>query len=319
MQSHTGNGIILSSLDSGSIEHCRAWNNGENCISRGGGPIGIWVWDARRVIIQFCEAFENKTGNQADGGGFDLDGGCVECIMQYNYSHDNHGAGFGIYQYSGAREFRDNIVRYNISENDGVNNHYGGIYLWSTDASGGIFNTRIYNNTVFVGESTRGAAIADIPDKETNYIHRTEVYNNVFVGIAGKPLIDVPNPSGEWTFAGNLYYTYGDEISIRWDGKEYKSVEEWTEATGQESLGGKPTGLEADPQLYKPGLAGIRGEGADINRMAFYRISPTSPAVGKGLNLAELFGWEPGYRDFFGTNITQVKRFDIGAHQVSEQ
>jgi len=128
---HTGNGIVLSSVDSGMIEYCTAFNNGEFCENpTSGGPIGIWVWDSRGVTIQFCESYDNKTGNFADGGGFDLDGGCVNCIMQYNYSHGNHGAGYGIYQYSNAREFKNNIVRYNISKNDGLNNKYGGIYLF---------------------------------------------------------------------------------------------------------------------------------------------------------------------------------------------
>jgi len=40
--------------------------------------------------------------------------------MQYNYSHDNDGAGYGIYEYVGAPPWSNNIVRFNISQNDGA-------------------------------------------------------------------------------------------------------------------------------------------------------------------------------------------------------
>ena len=69
---HSGNGIVLSSLDGGVIEYCTVYNTGEfSDDMNSGGPIGIWAWDSRNVVIQFCEAYNNKTGNSADGGGFD--------------------------------------------------------------------------------------------------------------------------------------------------------------------------------------------------------------------------------------------------------
>src|SRR5262249_5722263 len=50
--SHTGNGIILSDVDGGTIERCVAWNNGARCTYSGGGPVGIWAWDSNAVVIQ---------------------------------------------------------------------------------------------------------------------------------------------------------------------------------------------------------------------------------------------------------------------------
>ena len=91
--SHTGNGILLSAVDGAIIEYCEAFNNGALNSGTEGGPFGIWVWEASNVVIQFCESHHNRTNNGKDGGGFDLDGGSVGCILQYNYSHDNHGAG----------------------------------------------------------------------------------------------------------------------------------------------------------------------------------------------------------------------------------
>src|SRR3712207_8524244 len=52
---------------------------------------------------------------------------CNNSIMQYNYSHDNYGAGYLLARYSSAPAMSNLTIRYNISENDGRKNDYGGI------------------------------------------------------------------------------------------------------------------------------------------------------------------------------------------------
>jgi hypothetical protein len=316
---HSGNGIILSSVDGGMIEYCTANNNGEfSDDPKSGGPIGIWFWDTRNGIIQFCESYDNKTGNKADGGGFDLDGGCVNCIMQCNYSHGNHGAGYGIYQYTNAREFKDNIVRYNISENDGTNNKYGGINLWSTNSSGGIQKTKIYNNTITVSPTTRGVGIGEFPDEEgVSYIYGTEIYNNIIVSMAGKRLIDIPFPGDRWTFKGNCYWAYDGDIEISWGGTIYTSLQEWREATGQERLKGKDVGFQTDPELTNPGQVATVGDPRRLNTLNGYHLEQSSLLIDHGLDLKSLFGIDPGSRDFYGTSIPTGDNYDIGAHEFN--
>ena len=73
--SHSGNGIVLAQVDRATIEYCCAYENGRLNDYEGGGPVGIWAWDANRVLIQFNESHHNRTGSSKDGGGFDLDGG----------------------------------------------------------------------------------------------------------------------------------------------------------------------------------------------------------------------------------------------------
>jgi hypothetical protein len=315
---HSGNGIIVSSLDSGLIEYCVAFNNGENSdCPTSGGPIGIWAWDSRNVVIQYCEAYENKTGNRADGGGFDLDGGCVNCIMQYNYSHDNHGAGYGIYQYYGAREFSGNVIRYNISQNDGTNNRHGGINLWATNSSGGMKDTKIYNNTIFVSEVTKGAAIEEFPDQEgKSFIYGTEVYNNIFIATGGKNLIRIPCPNDGWTFRNNCYYTYGGDVRILWGDKTYNSLDEWCTATGQEKLDENLTGFDTDPGLEDPGKGGTIGDAHKLATLKAYMLKQTSPLVDKGLSIRSASGTDSGMRDFFGTPTPVGDKFDIGACEL---
>src|SRR5207302_2714042 len=72
--------------------------------------------------ISHCESYSNqKGGTGSDGGGFDLDNNSTNCVVQYNYSHDNVGAGYLIFDYddhTGQISTSNNIVRYNLSEND---------------------------------------------------------------------------------------------------------------------------------------------------------------------------------------------------------
>ena len=314
---HTGNGIIVSSIDGGIIEFCESYNNGELCGDpNSGGPVGIWAYDSHNVLIQFCESHNNKTGNEKDGGGFDLDGGCVNCVMQYNYSHDNYGAGYGIYQYIGARVFKDNTVRYNISENDGLTGKHGGINLWSTSSAGGIQNTRIYNNTVYLSSKAKGAAISDFTDTQgETYVYNTQIYNNIFISDAGKKLVDVPNPAGGWSFKGNCYWSSGAPLEIVWGTSTYASLAEWRSATGQEKIDGRDIGFEVDPQLVKAGGGGTIGDVRKLPTLKAYQLMESSPLIDAGLDIKALFGFDAGNRDYYGTEIPSGEKFDVGAHE----
>ncbi|MCP5097217.1 MAG: right-handed parallel beta-helix repeat-containing protein, partial [Chloroflexi bacterium] len=126
--SHSGNGIVIGGVQDVVIEHNTAYENGGLNPNFGGGPVGIWAYDCNRITIQFNESYSNHTGpNAVDGGGFDLDQGCSNSVMQYNFSHNNDGAGFLVWQNSGGKPMSNNVVRYNISENDGRHGNYGGI------------------------------------------------------------------------------------------------------------------------------------------------------------------------------------------------
>lgn len=134
---HSGSGILLEDVDDGLVERCVAHDNGAQCFSSVGGPAGIWTAGSNRVTIQDCESYRNHSGSQTDGDGFDLDGGSTNCVLQYNYSHHNDGAGILLYTYGGAPfEHRDNVVRYNVSENDALKSaKYGALFV-RNDGSG---------------------------------------------------------------------------------------------------------------------------------------------------------------------------------------
>lgn len=201
---HSGNGIVLSQVDGATIEYCEVYENGKLNKNESGGPVGIWTWDSNRVLIQFNKSHHNQTGSRKDGGGFDLDGGVRNSIVQYNHSHNNDGAGYLLAQFDGAKEFHNNVIRYNLSENDGRKNKYGGIHLWSTGANGGIRNTTIYQNTVLTSKSITGKPAA--VDCTSKGIHNIRFYNNTFKTDDSAALIrGEDNP--EVTFESNIHLT----------------------------------------------------------------------------------------------------------------
>ena len=111
---HSGNGILLGGVINGVIEYCEAMNNGWDMPRDGNGPVGIWGYMCDSLIIQRCYSHHNKTSLYGkDGGGFDIDGGITNSVIQYNISAYNEGTGYGIFQYKGAAVWKNNIMRYN--------------------------------------------------------------------------------------------------------------------------------------------------------------------------------------------------------------
>jgi hypothetical protein len=311
LSSHSGSGILLSFVDGAVIQYCEAWGNGalnEHC----GGPIGIWAWEANDVVIQFNEAHHNSAGTGCDGGGFDLDGGVTNRVMQYNYSHDNDGAGYGIFQFDWAHPFHDNVVRYNISENDG-RNRGASIHFWATDSNGGIQRTQVYGNTFYVGPDSTGAAVQDIGG---SLVSGTQIYNNIFVTAPGKRVVDIVDIDS-YTFKGNAYYTYGGSLEIRWSRGIYTSLDEWRSSSGQETHASLPVGMEIDPLLTDPGNGGTIGDPRDLASLTAYLLQPGSPVINRGLDLAVEFGIDPGPRDFWGNPLPAGAGLDIGAHEYT--
>ncbi|MDE0015177.1 MAG: right-handed parallel beta-helix repeat-containing protein [Candidatus Poribacteria bacterium] len=202
--SHSGNGIVLAQVDGAIIEHCRAYENGSLNDYEGGGPVGIWAWDANRVVIQFNESHHNRTGSSKDGAGFDLDGGVTNSVVQYNYSHDNDGAGYLLAQFEGAPPFYGNVLRYNLSVNDGRRNRYGGIHLWSTGANGGITDTTFYANSIYTAQSANGNPAA--VDCSSKGIRNIRLYNNCFQ-TDGKTVLVRGETNRNAIFEGNSFRT----------------------------------------------------------------------------------------------------------------
>ena len=205
---HSGNGILIGGVTNGTIEYCEAMNNGWDMPREGNGPVGIWAYQSDSITIQYCYAHNNKTSAKGkDGGGFDFDGGMTNSVMQYNFSANNEGAGYGLFQYYGASVWKNNIVRNNISYNDGRKNGQAGFLMWiAKDSPDPISNCLIYENTVV---NCYGHAMSFEPGAYPEFNFR----NNIFV-ITGHSISFVNGNYSGATFVHNQAWSTNRKIAL---------------------------------------------------------------------------------------------------------
>jgi Secretion system C-terminal sorting domain len=312
---YEGSGIVLEGVDGGIIQNCVAHDNGQNNTFCG-GPAGIWSLESNNVTIEYCESYRNHSGSGCDGAGFDLDGGVTNSILQYNYSHDNDGAGYLLGQYANARPWSNNTMRYNISQNDGITNE-GSIGVFKgpgTTMSG----ANIYNNTIYI--SPQAANPSESAVYFSNWItgiNNVAFYNNIFYTTGGLPFVNIPAGYSAF-FGGNIYWPSGNAFSILYQGNNYSSLDSWRTATGNEIVNGINTGFNSDPLLTNPGSGGTIGFGNSLTSLNAYQISSsTSPASNAALDLFSLYSINPGNTDFWGTILPGGTADGIGANQIS--
>ncbi len=294
---HSGNGILIGDAAAGTIEYNVAYNNGWYNTSTAGGPAAIWCYDSKNLIFQYNEAHHNGTGaGTPDGDGFDLDGGAVNCIMQYNYSHDNYGAGFLVWEYGNARiKNSGNIIRYNISQNDNTNNNntvYGGISMGPN-----CNNNLVYNNTFW---SVKGSSVFVTGGTGNKF------YNNIFATQGTAPCI--VSTSGSFFMNNNYYNPSG--FRVRFAGSTYTTLASFRN-TANEKYNGVAKGYNVNPQLTSPGTAGNVNTG-NPNVITHYIPLSGSAMINTGFNLTTL-GLNVGIRDFRKGSIPFGGGYDIGA------
>jgi hypothetical protein len=290
---NTGSGFVLGGVNGGIVEHCVAHDNGAECGYKV-AAVGMFAYDANDVTFQFNESYNTRTLS-IDGDGFDLDQNCTNCVMQYNYSHDNDAAGYMLCQMT-AGKHSNNIIRYNISENDCRKLSYGALHVFGPCKSA-VF----HNNTVFVngGPSSGGIRV---------YNHPTEIRftNNVISTTKGVPLLNVDAGSSNF-YQGNVYYSNGYAAKFYWSGVLSSGLSAFQSASGQEMLNGIAVGWEGNPQLTNPGVGSAAG----------YQLNAHSPLINTGLDLMNNFGINAGTRDYFGSLLPQGAAHDYGAHEFA--
>jgi hypothetical protein len=209
---------------------------------------GIWPFASNNCVIQFNEVTNMK--GTGDSQAFDSDYNSAYTTIQYNYSHHNEGGFLLVCGPGGGKtpSCLGTVVRYNVSEYDGTNG-YRIIQL----GGGGVQDTYIYNNAVYVG-SQQDLTMIQLnswrgdPDN-------SHFYNNIFYVESGGQVDYVYGGSTNNVFENNVYY--GTHTNLPSD----------------------PCALYSDPMLTNPG-GGENG----------YHLNTGSPAINSGVNIADCGG-----------------------------
>jgi hypothetical protein len=108
-----GSGFVVAGVEGGAVVRCVVKDtHGET------GGVGLWSWMSKGVSIKHCIVSGTRSDG-GDGGGFDLDGGCVDCSVEECLAFDNDGPGFMHCDYPLAPRTASNACRCTVSINDG--------------------------------------------------------------------------------------------------------------------------------------------------------------------------------------------------------
>jgi len=304
LDNHSGNGILVGVSDSVEVDHCSATNNGWDMPRKGNGPVGIWAWESDHVLIQYCISYRNKTSENAkDGGGFDLDGGVRNSVIQYCLSYENQGAGYGLFQYSGASDWSDNSVRYCVSINDGQTTEgSGGIFIWNgSDEPGQLVNCIICNNVIY--NASAPAISYENASKHQNFLF----CNNIFLG-SDQPISGTLSGS---SFVANDWWDIKGGIRFM----KFPDLESWALKNGQETFNGKYVGMQIDPKFAGPLITEI-SDPYQLDKLTGYMISPDSPLNSRGLDLKSFTGKNVPVKDFFGNSVPSGNGTEPGINEI---
>jgi hypothetical protein len=305
----TGSGLLISGFSGVTIEYNVAHDNGGVDNQTGGAAFGIWVSDTDNALIQFNEVYNQDTLGNFDGGGFDLDVATTNSTMQYNYSHNNAGPGFAQAEDTSTPTNNNNVIRYNISQNDVLKNGQGALHLANVGASASnVSNSYYYNNVVYLGAGTSSSAIG--MKVEQNSVN-TKIWNNIFITVGGRKLLYTNGTQTGIAVDGNDYFTSGGAFSTTYLGTTYTSF------TSYKGTGVEAHGQNVDPLLTNAGGGGAQNAYGIMKNLTAYQLQPGSPMIDAGLALNTAFGVNPGPIDFFGNTLPQGTSYDIGANEYA--
>jgi hypothetical protein len=283
-----GDGIVLFQVEDGLIEKSAAWRTGLQPRETIGTPNGIWTWRCRRCTVQWTEGFFIDSPG-VDGGVYDIDWGCDDNVVQYNFGHDAMGYCASVFG-AGGETTTNSVIRYNVCAANGRSPklalRQGDLYI-STWEGGALDGVRIHNNTFYWSPPIDAPVLQMEPGHFAG--SRPNVFENNLVYSRVPSMI---RSNGRLRFDHNLYwYTGAGEPQWDYGGREWRGFTAYRQGSGQDAAG-----VFADPNLS-----------------ATLRLGGGSPAIDAGAIVAGAAS------DAFGTMVPQGKSPDIGAieHQAT--
>lgn len=305
----SGTGMYLAQLETALITLNVVHDFGALSDNITGGPAGILLADGRGMVMRYNEVYNGRTAFH-DGGGYVLDGGLMDSLMEFNYAHDNTNYSVLLENYATPAPdlfdegWGNNIVRWNIFQNSryfDAGSRKGEIELHFPAAA--TAPAYVYNNTII---NQAGSPVLHGGSDDTGAL-TLYLANNIFAVNAGN-MISVDNPRSI-SLTGNDYYTYGQTGSFVWNSVTYSNASlatafaAWQTATNQEKISGSNVGLTVNPLIYVPGGGFTNGGYVPANLMA-YNLQSTSTLGSAGINVTTQFGIAPGTTDYYGVAIT---------------
>lgn len=303
---NSGSGLVLGAVENGTISWSTAYDNGGREGSRE-GPEGIWAYDSRRITIEHCLSYHNKTRDKTDGNGFGLDENTSESTIEYNLSYGNDGSGYLVLGRKNDGAETGDVIRFNVSSGDVLDNNpaYGGISVIGFTRA-----TAVYQNTVVMtsgGTAPPSALLLGPP------VRGISVYNNIFRTQRGHVIT-----AQRWMrpqraqLQGNDYFAASGPWSVLWGPTSYPSIAAWRIASGEEMFAHQPVGSMLNPRLRGPLYSLLIAVPGVLNVAPRFTLREGSPLIGGGLDLARNFGIDPGKVNYSGARISW-DRPNVGA------
>ena len=198
--------------------------------------------------------------NSVDGGGFDLDGGVTNSVVEYSLSFFNAGNGFLVCQFDGnILPVVNNTIRYSVSYLDNMATPAGANFvIYAPEgADMTVATTSFYGNTIVSSSQGQDSPLMIVfPNTKGVSVHA-----NAFLALSGKEMAQLNGAKGSASLNNNSYWAAGAALRFSVDGSSYKrcinfislflflyviffSLKALQSATGMEE-----TGTDADPQL----------------------------------------------------------------------
>jgi hypothetical protein len=312
----TGNGILIADGASHVLDQFNVTRfNGANTTTCG-GPSGNWTFNSSYVTIQFNESYGNAPISYLSGcdwSGFDLDGGTRNSVLQYNYAHDNYGAGFLSYMVAvGGNNWQNNVIRYNISVNDSANQNQGSFsFNGSGDSGSAVFNNTAYNHSRRSYSYSSGLCSNSFGASATRFLNNI-CYND------NADTFTYSTTGASLAADGNDYFRTGTAppYPFQYSGKTYSTFGAYQSGSGQDT-----NGITSNPRLAAtPSLPSttcyVDGTvpGPLGNCPRGYRLQAGSSLIGVGLAITGVT-LGVGSRDYFGNEIPNGvgTGFNVGA------
>lgn len=238
----SGSGIVLGSVQQATVAWSTATGNGGSGGASGEGPFGIWAYDSLGVVFEHDRALANTSNNRYDGGGFALDKNTSGCVVQYNLSYGNWGAGYQIYSAQRDQAARDNIIRFNSSTDDSRTYQMSGSII----LNGYTSDSLVYRNTI-IASSPPGSLHSALYLGQN--IHGNTIRGNILETRLPGPIVRAAAPLGTTAvrLLENDYYSAAASWQILWGQTSYLTLAGFRAGTGQERLGGRDVGRTVKP------------------------------------------------------------------------